>query len=72
VKDRIKIHKIGNPGSVTPIFAGCFRNDAVLVVSQWQHRAWNVHASGVRRKFSWGGFYQWHMVVICICCSLFV
>ena len=28
--------------------------------------------SGVRRKFSWGGFIQWHRVVICICCALFV
>jgi len=28
--------------------------------------------SGVRRKFSWGGFIQWHMVVICIWCTLFV
>jgi len=28
--------------------------------------------SGVRRKFSWGGFIQWHMVVICIWCDLFV
>jgi len=27
--------------------------------------------SGVHRKFSWG-FIQWHMVVICICCALFV
>jgi len=36
---------------------------------------WNtlkVRLSGVRRKFSWGGFIQWHMVVICICCALFV
>jgi len=31
-----------------------------------------VPKSGVRRKFSWGSFYQWHMVVICIFCSLFV
>ena len=28
--------------------------------------------SGVHRKFSWGGFIQWHRVVICICCLLFV
>jgi len=28
--------------------------------------------SGVRRKFSWGGFIQWHMVVISIWCALFV
>jgi len=28
--------------------------------------------SGVRRKFSWGGFIQWHMVVICIWCALFI
>jgi len=28
--------------------------------------------SGVRRKFSWGGFIQWHLVVICIWCALFV
>jgi len=28
--------------------------------------------SGVRRKFSWGGSIQWHMVVICIWCALFV
>jgi len=27
--------------------------------------------SGVRRKFS-GGFIQWHMVVICIWCALFM
>jgi len=31
-----------------------------------------VASSGVRRKFSWGGFIQWHRVVICICCALFV
>ena len=31
-----------------------------------------IPSSGVRRKFSWGGFCQWNMVVICICCSLFV
>ena len=29
-------------------------------------------SSGVRRKFSWGGFIQWDRVVICICCALFV
>ena len=28
--------------------------------------------SGVRRKFSWGGFIQWHRVVICIWCALIV
>jgi len=28
--------------------------------------------SGVGRKFSWGGFIQWQMVVICIWCALFV
>jgi len=28
--------------------------------------------SGVRRKFSWGGFIQWHMVVICLWCAVFV
>jgi len=28
--------------------------------------------SGVRRKFSWGCFIQWYMVVICIWCALFV
>jgi len=27
---------------------------------------------GVRRKFSWGGLVQGHMVVICIWCALFV
>jgi len=27
---------------------------------------------GVSRKFSWGGFIQRHMVVICIWCALFV
>jgi len=27
--------------------------------------------SGVRRKFSWGEFIQWNMVVICIWCALF-
>jgi len=28
--------------------------------------------SGVRRIFSWRCFLQWHMVVICIWCALFV
>jgi len=28
--------------------------------------------SGVRRKFSWGGLVQGHMVVICILCALFL
>jgi len=28
--------------------------------------------SVVRRKFSWEGFIQWHMLVICIWCALFV
>jgi len=29
--------------------------------------------SGVRRKFLWGRvFIQWHMLVICIWCALFV
>jgi len=28
--------------------------------------------SGVRRKSSWVGFIQWHRVVICIWCALFV
>jgi len=28
--------------------------------------------SGVRRKFSWGGLVQGHMVVICIWYALFV
>jgi len=28
--------------------------------------------SCVRRKFLWGGFIQWHRVVICIWCALFV
>jgi len=31
-----------------------------------------VYASGVGRKFSWGFFIQWQMVVICIWCALFV
>ena len=30
------------------------------------------NSSGVRRKFSWGVFIQWHRVVICIWCALFV
>jgi len=29
-------------------------------------------SSDVRRKFSWGVFIQWHMVVTCIGCALFV
>ena len=29
-------------------------------------------SSGVRRKFSRGDFIQWHMVVICVWCALFV
>jgi len=32
----------------------------------------SVTGSGVRIKFSWGCFIQWHMVVICIWCALFV
>jgi len=28
--------------------------------------------SGARRKFSWGIFIQWHMVVVCIWYALFV
>ena len=33
----------------------------------------SIHeVSGVRRKFSWGGLVQGHMVVICIWCALFV
>ena len=26
----------------------------------------------MRIKFSWGGFFQWHVVVICVWCALFV
>jgi len=33
---------------------------------------YSSYISGVRRKFSWGGFIQWHMVVICVWCALFV
>jgi len=29
-------------------------------------------SSGVRRKFSWGGFIHWYMVVICLLCAVFV
>jgi len=31
-----------------------------------------LELSGVRRKFSWGGFIQWHMVVICLWFAVFV
>jgi len=31
-----------------------------------------VKPSGVRRNFFWVGFIQWHRVVICIWCALFV
>jgi len=32
-----------------------------------------VPTSGVRRKLLWeGGFIQWHMLVVCIWCTLFV
>jgi len=31
-----------------------------------------VKLSGVCRKFSWGRVHQWHMVVICVWCALFV
>jgi len=30
------------------------------------------NTSDVRRKFSWGGFIQWQIVVICISGALFV
>ena len=38
------------------------------------HNIWQGSvSSGVRRNFSWGGgFIQWHRVVICIWCALFV
>jgi len=39
--------------------------------SRHQRNTWH-RSSGVRRKFSWGGFIQWHMVVICIRGALFV
>jgi len=32
----------------------------------------SIVSSGVRRNFSWGDFIQWHRVVICIWCALFV
>jgi len=31
-----------------------------------------LQTSGARRKCSRGGFIQWHMVVICIWCAVFV
>jgi len=31
-----------------------------------------LELSGVRRKFSWGCFIQWHMVVICLWFVVFV
>jgi len=31
-----------------------------------------VRTSGVRRKFSWVDFIQWHIVIICIWCAVFV
>ena len=31
-----------------------------------------IWTTGVRRKFSWVGFVEWHMVVIGIWCALFV
>ena len=37
----------------------------------WQLNVMAI-CSGVRRKFSWGCFIQWHMVVIFIWCALFV
>jgi len=40
------------------------------IFTEWQKRRHS--ASGVRRKCSRGGFIQWHKVVICICCALFV
>jgi len=30
------------------------------------------YSSAVRRNLSWGGFIQWHMVVICLWCAVFV
>jgi len=39
----------------------------------WTLRTRGFELSGGGRKFSWGGgFVQWHMMVICICCALFV
>jgi len=37
-----------------------------------QHYIIIIVISGVRGKISWGYFIQWHMVVICIWCALFV
>jgi len=30
----------------------------------------SVRTSGVRRNFSWGGFIQWHLVVIFLVCAV--
>jgi len=38
----------------------------------WQEKIKITKDSGVRRKFSWGGLVQCHMVVICFWCALFV
>jgi len=45
-----------------------------LIWHHWRDRqvASGRLASGIRRKFSWGGFIQWHRVVICIWCALIV
>jgi len=49
----------------------------VLQTTDWDQThiylsAKSTAGSGIRRKFSWGGFIQWHMVVICIWCVLIV
>ena len=35
-------------------------------------RSPDIVYNGVRRKFSWGGFTQWHVMVICIWCAPFL
>jgi len=53
-------------------YSGC-ANSFNKFVSSWCLRPpASLTTSCVRRKLSWGGFIQWHVVVICIWCTLFV
>ena len=63
--------------SVTSVTSQWMRNsrENFLLLRNARYRAMIkpvVSPSGVRRNFSWGGFIQWHMVVICIWCAVFV
>ena len=52
-----------------------FRSAQVSILLLFMGKIWGedkISLSAVGTKFSWGGFIQWHIVVICIWCAFFV